>query len=124
MSNDHEILLSGFGRILVTQFDGALNELKQRLYVSESPGHAKFKAYLETLDEADRPLAIAQEALEVFVHDLMVAIEDSHAYRIDVTDKTGKVFDLKGLSAVGLHAEQLYWLDEFSKYRRISEKLV
>lgn len=116
--------LERFGEMVVGRFDYAIKQLRRSVTEGDRESDIIFKKYLKNFSEDERLVISGQRAIEIFLHDLMAAIEESNVFRIEALSEGGEWFDLRTVSDGGLNVDQLYWIDEFSANERISEKLV
>lgn len=117
-------LLREFGRAVFDRFDNVLANLRLTLDDRDFPSDQALRSLLASAAETDRPLLIAQYGLENFIHEFMAAIEDSEIFHLVGKTPDGRFIDLKQFSESGLHAEQIYWQEEFSTHESISQKIV
>lgn len=122
-SEDMESLLDQFGRLLVQEFDSALDSLRNRLQLTSHEMQRQFQAYLASLTLEERMLAIAQEALETFTHDLMFALEESEKFKIVALTASGNCLALRDDSMEGIHATQMNWREAFSRYGLLEDRI-
>ena len=122
-NEERERLSNEFGKIVAERFDSALSQLRKSLSGTHSSDQ-RLREYLDSLPEVDRPIAIAQRAMETFLHGLMFAIESSDIYHLTATSSDGSAVDLKESADAGLHTEQFYWLEDFSQNESIIDKEV
>ncbi|MEI5680259.1 MULTISPECIES: hypothetical protein [unclassified Mesorhizobium] len=123
-TNQADELLKEFGRAVFDRFDHVLASLRPMLGERDFPSDQAFRSLLALAAENDRPMLIAQYGLEHFMHELMATLEDSEIFHLVAKTPDGDFIDLKQFSESGLHAEQIYWQEEFSTHESISQKIV
>ena len=116
---DEKELLAGLGHLVVKRFDASLRNLKRKLADREHPSDIAFHEYIDSLSDEERPLKIAQYALEGFLHDLMASLNESDTYFILGKRDQGFAVNLKDFTVDGFHAEALDWLEKFSESKTI-----
>lgn len=118
---DGKELLSGLGHLVAKRFDITIRNLKRKLTNREHPSDAAFHEHMDTLSNEERPVRIAQYALETFLHDMMASFDESETYFIFAKKAQGFAVNLKDFTIDSLHAETLDWLENFSENRTIHD---
>jgi hypothetical protein len=95
------------------RFDNSLRLLEIDFVTSSSLGEEhraarKFKQLLDSLTEREKLVIVAQNTLEVFIHDFFSAIDDSSLFTIMASPPSHEPVDLKAL-VTSLHEAQLDW---------------
>lgn len=115
-SKNGDEIVDVFGKKLAEAFDYSLIQSKRRLEDSILDSDIEFRRYLNVLSRTEKYQAVAQEALETFIHEFLFMIQDSLVFKLVGILESGEEVDLKDFAPEGLHGNQLDWLEEYGSH--------